>query len=223
MMRIYFAAGVVLTLMLSVLGHHAVAATLTSSFKAPLTVPYAECGTETSTSDCTTGSMELTSPWTFSAGTIEIDENEVSLRLDDIELRPGLTCTEDVGGSTRCNCWDDDNGYCEDEEDCNSGTAPCGPAGYLNSGDTDYFIVYIYMQDLFSYGGTTKIRRDINCHPVVYFDLKNNVNTNQNRQVNATQTVDIDGCGINSEAHGVEIRHIEIKDKWGHLVAKVTH
>jgi hypothetical protein len=93
-----FGAGSVITACaVLVVATQAWALSLTNSFKAPLTTPYVECGSETTTTDCTTGSMELDSPWTFSAGTIEIDDNEVSLRLDDIQLRDGLACADAIG------------------------------------------------------------------------------------------------------------------------------
>lgn len=212
---------VVAGLILSGASRESRAATLTNSFKAPLTTPYVECNEETSTSDCTSGSMELDSPWTFSAGTIEIDEDEVSLRLDDLQLRSGLTCAADVGSSAACACWNNNSGTCSDSGGCNS-PDECGPAGNTGA-DNNYFIVSIYLQDYFQYGGgAAKIRRDINCHPTVNFDLVN-TGTNKNRQVNQTVAVSIDSCGVNSEAHGVEIRHIEINDKYGNRVARVSH
>lgn len=196
------------------------AISLATSFRAPLTTPYVVCGTEQSTSDCTNGSMELDSPWTFTAGTIEIDDNEVSLRLDDIQLVDGLDCDVDVG-SGACNCWNDPNGTCTDDEGCEEGTEECGPRGN-NTADNNYFKVKIFLQDKYSYGGTEKIRRDVNCHPEVYFDLKA-VTGNMNRQVNDTQTVNIDGCGVNSGAQGAEIRHVEVLDKYNNRVAMPTH
>lgn len=212
---VFVAAGMLL--LISTLDAHAIS--LATSFKAPLTTPYVVCGTEQSTSDCTSGSMELDSPWTFTAGTIEIDDNEVSLRLDNIQLADGLDCDVDVG-SGACNCWDDPNDSCASDANC-EGTEECGPRGN-NTADNNYFKVKIFMQDKYEYGATEKIRRDVNCHPEVYFDLKA-VTGNMNRQVNDTQTVNIDGCGVNSEAHGVEIRHVEVLDKFGNRVAMPTH
>lgn len=49
---------------------HASAISLSTSFKAPLTMPYAECNADTSTTDCTTGSMDLQSVWVFTGGTV---------------------------------------------------------------------------------------------------------------------------------------------------------
>jgi len=206
-------------MLLSIEIRDAAAISLATSFKAPLTTPYVECGSEKSTTDCTSGSMDLDSPWTFAAGTIEIDDDEVSLRLDDIRIRDGVNCTTSMG-STACACWDNNSGNCSVDADC-SAPNHCGPAENTVT-DNNYFIAYIYMQDLYDYFGTTKIRRDTNCHPVVYFDVTH-ASGNHNRQVNQTVTVDIDGCGMFSEAHGVEIRHVEIKDKWGNIVAKTTH
>ena len=196
------------------------AISLSTAFKAPLTTPYVVCGTEQSTTDCTTGSMELDSPWRFSAGTIEIDDNEVSLRLDDLQLADGLDCDVDVA-SGACNCWDDPNNTCGDDTDC-LGTEECGPMGNVTT-DNNYFKVKIFMQDRFEYGGPQKIRRDTNCHPEVNFDLKAVNPGNMNRQVNQTVTVNIESCGLSSEAHGVEIRHVEVLDKWGNRVAMPTH
>lgn len=197
----------------------ALAISLATSFKAPLTTPYVECGSETSTTDCTSGSMELDSPWTFSAGTIEIDDDEVSLRLDDIQLRDGIDCSTEIG-STACGCWDSNSGNCATDANCYT-PDQCGP-GANGQSDNNYFVVHLYLQDLFDYGGTTKIRRDTNCHPTINFDLVH-TSTNKNRQVNQTVSVNIDGCGVFSDAHGVEIRHVEVRDKWGNMVAKPTH
>jgi len=58
--------------------------------------------------------------------------------------------------------------------------------------------------------------------PEIDFDLKN-TSSNRNRQVNQTVTAIIDGCGVFSAAHGVEIRHVEVKDKWGNRVAMISH
>lgn len=67
------------------------------------------------------------------------------------------------------------------------GTEECGPGGN-DVTNNNYFKVKIFMQDKYSYGGTEKIRRDVNCHLEVNFDLKA-VTGNMNRQVNDTQTV----------------------------------
>lgn len=107
-----FGAGVVATaFVVFAIATQARAISLATSFKAPLTTPYVACGSETSTTDCTSGSMELDSPWTFSAGTIEIDDDEVSLRLDNIQLRDGVDCDTEMG-STACGCWDSNSGNC---------------------------------------------------------------------------------------------------------------
>jgi len=195
------------------------ALSFTNAFKAPLTTPYVECGTELATTDCTSGSMELASPWTFSRGAIEIDDDEVSLRLDDLQIRPGLNCDTDVGLNA-CNCWDNNSGNCT-----TTCTAPnkCGPDGSVDGADNNYFVVKIFMQDKYDYFGTEKIRRDTNCHPEIQFDLKNINGSNQNRQVNQTVSTIIEGCGVFSSAHGVEIRHVVVEDKHGNIVAKVSH
>jgi hypothetical protein len=214
-----FGAGLVVTVfVVFAIATQARAISLATSFKAPLTTPYVACGSETSTTDCTSGSMELDSPWTFSAGTIEIDDDEVSLRLDNIQLRDGVDCDTEMG-STACGCWDSNSGNCGTDADC---TTPdeCGPAAN-GATDNNYFVVHLYMQDLYEYFGTTKIRRDVNCHPTINFDLTHQTG-NRNRQVNQTVSISVDSCGVFSEAHGVEIRHVEVKDKWGNMVAKTS-
>ncbi len=200
------------------------AISLANSYKVALTMPYAECQTDdTSTTDCTTGSMDLQSIWVFSAGTLEIDDDEVSLRLDDLELRSGLTCTGVYGNTTECSCWDTNNSVqapCDDYADCSGGDR-CGPTSW-NDSDNDWFHVDIYMQDGYHYGGTDKIRRDTNCNYSIDFDVKN-VSNNRNRQVNQTISANIHMCGFYNRSLGGEIRDVVVYDRDDNILAVATH
>jgi len=221
-MKRFGAGSIVTAFAVLVVATQAWAISLATSFRAPLTTPYVECGAEQSTTDCTTGSMELNSPWTFSAGTIEIDDTEISLRIDDLRLADGLDCDADVA-SGACNCWDNNSGTCTDDSDCDTPDR-CGPRGSAVGTDNNYFVVKLFMQDKFTYTGMgTYIRRNVNCYREIDFDLKDINGSNQNRQVNQTISTSIEGCGVGSDAHGVEIRHVVVEDKYGNIVAKVSH
>jgi hypothetical protein len=97
-----------------------------SSYKAPLTQPYDVCNVEDSTTNCT-ASYSPISPWTFSAGTVEVDETQISLRLDDIKLWWNKSCSDVSSDSTACKCWGDVNEYCTTNDGCEEAT-DCGPS-----------------------------------------------------------------------------------------------
>ncbi len=191
-----------------------------TAFKAPLTSPYERCGEELSTTNCT-ANLDLVSPWTFDQGTVEIDDSEVSLRLDGLRLASGKECATDVGDLNACNCWNDQFGECVDDTDCSPPTSYCGPNAD-NTTDNNFFTVFIYLQDFAEAYGGDVIRRLTNCHPEIPFDIKN-VSGDRNKTVNQTVSVSIESCGIASLAHGVEIRHVEVKDAYGNVVARAMH
>ncbi len=144
------------------------------------------------------------------------------MRLDALDLRPGLDCTTEFGSKDECACWDTDGvqAPCDDYTECSGGDG-CGPASWDES-DNDRFTVKIWLQDKYDYLGTEKIRRDTNCNWTVDFDVKKS-SGNKNRQVNQTVSTSIDNCGVNSGALGGEIRHIEVLDSNGDIVAVTTH
>ena len=167
----------------------------TTKYHVPLTTPYPACNDESdSTGYCDQAAdIVLTSPWTFDQGAIVIDYDEVGLRLDNIRLRTGLTCTGVFGSDDYCMCWDDSssNADCDTDDECGGNQ------------------------------GTNRIRRGSSCYVEVNFDVKAS-NSNKNRQVNQSVSRTLN-CGYMSSSPGPEIRHVEVLDAHGNLVAVATH
>ena len=197
---------------------HAAAIGLFTSYQAPLVQPYARCGEELSTANCTSN-LDFTSPWTFSAGAIEIDDSTISLRLDDMQLRSGESCP--VSGD--CRCWNSpyaaDN--CIDTTNCSAPNNHCGPNGN-NSADNNWATIAVYLQNFaeghpFQSPYVDHIRRDAPCYFTVSFDVTN-TSTNKNRQINQTVAAYSTNCAYGS-IQNAEIRHVEVLDKEGNVMA----
>lgn len=218
--RIRIAAILVASIALVALPVSSHALSLASSYKAPLTQPYDVCNVEDSTTDCTASYSPL-SPWTFAAGTVEIDDTQVSLRLDDIKLWDTKSCSDVSGDSTACKCWNDVGASCTNNAGC-GGATECGPS----TSHSDYFTVRVYLQNYYDnpWGGSDHLRRGSTCYVEADFDVVS-TSGNRNRQVNSTITqaggTAPENCGYQSDSNLPEVRHVEVVDKFGNIVAVV--
>ncbi len=204
----------------------------TSSLTVPLIDPYPLCGADTDTSGtCPSAQDDLRSPWTFSQGTLKIESNQISLRLDDIQLRPSFQLfgmepvapAETCPTSGACRCWNstssDDN--CTDTSNCSSPNNHCGPNGN-NTADNNWATVVLYLQNYVpnSFTNGTNVVR---CTQTYSFDLVASGTSNQNRQVNQSVSTAVAGaCGFGYKGGRAEIRRVEVLDGQGNVVAVPT-
>lgn len=203
------------------------AVTHANKLSMPLTLPYAHCGDDTSDTDCN-GTYYPLSPWQFSQGTVEVQQNSIGLKLDGIYLRNAgqaadATCSDVGGGASACRCWGSDGSlYCNTHGDC--GSQACGPNS-ANSTDNNYFKVVVWMQAyhpggvLCGNGGICPHIDRASCKMEASFDLKH-TSGSKNKDVDQSVTVSVTDCGSTySGDFKREIRHVEVYDKWDNVVA----